>query len=350
MQTLARPTHEEMYKALIEKNPQFEGIFFAAIQTTGIFCRPTCHARKPKKENVEYFPTAKDALDNGYRPCKVCHPLEYSGNAPGWIIDLLQEIDAHPGTRINDTDLRIRGLDPARVRRWFKKYHGITFQSYLRSLRINIAFDNIKQGKNVTGVAFKNGYDSLSGFGETFKNNLGFPPSQSKSNELIVVSRLKTPLGPMLAGATTKGICLLEFTDRRMLETQLERIKKIFRCQIVSGKSDYFKDVESQLQEYFDGKRKQFSVPLELNGTPFQVQVWEELLQIPYGETRSYKQQATAIGNPRAIRAVGRANGDNRIAIIVPCHRVVGADGSLTGYGGGLHRKNYLLNLENANR
>ena len=234
--------------------------------------------------------------------------------------------------------------------RWFKKNHGITFQAYLRSLRINIAFENIKRGNQVTGEAFNNGYDSLSGFGETFKNSLGFPPSQSKSNKLIVITRLKTPLGPMLAGATTKGICLLEFTDRRMLETQLKRLKKRFGGQIVSGSSGFFKEVELQLVEYFKGNRENFTMPLELNGTPFQMQVWEALLNIPYGETRSYKEQAIAIGNPKAVRAVARANGDNRLAIIIPCHRVIGANGNLTGYGGGLHRKNYLLNLENPNR
>ena len=339
-----------MYRALLDKNAQFEGIFFAAVKTTGIFCRPTCHARKPKKENVEYFRTVKGALDHGYRPCKVCSPMEYAGETPDWIMGLLKDIDSQPGIRVKDTDLRNRGLDPSRVRRWFKKQHGITFHGYLRSLRINNAFLNLRHGDKVTWAAFDNGYDSLSGFGETFKNNLGFPPSKSKSNELIVVTRIKTPLGPMLAGATTKGICLLEFTDRRMLETQLERVKKRFRAELRSGQSPFFKDLEEQLLEYFEGDRQQFTISLDIKGTSFQTQVWDALIKIRYGETKSYSEQSIAIGNRKATRAVARANGDNRISIIVPCHRVLGSDGSLTGYGGGLHRKKFLLDLEKLNK
>ncbi len=332
-----------MFTALVEKDSQFEGIFFAAIKTTGIFCRPTCTARKPKPENVAYFASAKDALAHGYRPCKVCQPMQPQGDAPDWVQPLLAEISQNPSLRLRDFDLEKRGIEPSRLRRWFKKNHGITFQAYLRMARINSAFGQIKFGERVTEVAFENGYESLSGFGETFKKTTGFAPKESLQRQIITVTRLLTPLGPMLAGATDEGICLLEFTDRRMLETQIKRLKKWLRAEITPGAHPFFEKLDAQLKVYFEGKLTRFDLPLAQFGTPFQRQVWSVLQEIPFGKTRSYKQQAEAVGNPAAVRAVAKANGDNGIAIIIPCHRVVGSDGKFSGYGGWLWRKEWLL-------
>jgi AraC family transcriptional regulator of adaptative response/methylated-DNA-[protein]-cysteine methyltransferase len=158
-----------------------------------------------------------------------------------------------------------------------------------------------------------------------------------------------TPLGPMLAGASEKGICLLEFVDRRMLETQLRRLERLMNADILPGTDKYFKELFTQISEYFEGQRKTFTLSLDIRGTPFQEKAWAALQEIPYGETRSYADQAKAVGNPAAVRAVAKANGDNRISIIIPCHRVIGSDGKLTGYGGGLWRKQYLLDLESSN-
>ncbi|MBA7553025.1 Methylated-DNA--protein-cysteine methyltransferase [subsurface metagenome] len=188
----------------------------------------------------------------------------------------------------------------------------------------------------------------MSGFTESFKKSTGFSPSKSKHKNVISITRILTPLGPMLAGATDEGICLLEFVDRRMLETQIKRLKKYLHAELVPGNNKYFDELSFQLKEYFDGERKVFDVPLHIPGTEFQLQVWKELQKIPYGKTRSYKEQAIAIDNPKAVRAVARANGDNRIAIIIPCHRVIGNNGELVGYGGGIWRKQHLMNLENA--
>lgn len=350
MQAHPLPDKEIMYQALAQKDSHFEGVFFAAIKTTGIFCRPTCTARKPKAENVEYYASVKEALDHGYRPCKVCRPLQMKGAAPEWLQNLLREVQENPEVRIKDSELESRGFNASRVRRWFKKHHGMTFQAYQRMQRLNEAFGQIKYGQSVTDAAFQNGYDSLSGFGETFKKTTGFAPSESQERLLITITRMETPLGPVLAGATPEGICLLEFTDRRMLETQLERLKKYLKAELLPGNNAHFSVLNEQLQAYFNGKLRYFNLPLVLPGTDFQKQVWEALRAIPYGEIRSYRQQAEAIGNPNATRAVARANGDNRIAIIIPCHRVVGADGSLTGYGGGLWRKQRLLDLERGER
>jgi AraC family transcriptional regulator of adaptative response/methylated-DNA-[protein]-cysteine methyltransferase len=340
------PDSETLYSALVNRDSNFEGIFVVGVKTTGVFCRPTCTARKPKRANVEFFASAHDALLAGYRPCKVCTPLEYKGTAPDWLKPLLTEIDDDPLIRLRDSDLRARGLDPNRVRYWFKKHHQMTFQAYLRALRIGQAFGRIKHGEGVTGTALESGYESLSGFADSFKRTAGFSPSKSQESQLIVTTRILTPLGPMLAGATDDGICLLEFVDRRMLETQLERLSKLLNAECVPGFCKHFDRLSSQLEEYFSGKRRGFDLPLVLPGTPFQQRAWAGLETIPYGTTRSYKEQAEMIGSPNAVRAVAKANGDNRIAIIIPCHRVIGADGDLTGYGGGLWRKQYLLNLE----
>lgn len=349
MMTLGLPDKNVMYNALLHKDSGFEGIFFVGVKTTGVFCRPTCTARKPKKENVEFFPSTIEALKYGYRPCKVCHPLQRNGETPVWLKDLLKEIEQNQVVKFKDADLRERNIDPARVRRWFKRHHGITFQSYLRLLRVNTAFGKIKHGGKVIESAYNLGYESLSGFTESFKKTTGFSPSKSKEKKIITVTRILTPLGPMLAGVIDENICLLEFVDRRMIETQIERLKKYLNAEVVPGQSKLFNKLDIQLREYFDGKRKYFDMPLSLPGTEFQVKVWKELQKIPYGSTRSYQEQSIALGSPKAIRAVAKANGDNRIAIIIPCHRVIGKNGELAGYGGGMWRKQFLFNLEKKN-
>ena len=346
MNTQSLPRKKTMYKAVLERDSSYEGIFYIGVKTTGIFCRPTCTARKPKEENVEYFSNTKDALDYGYRPCKVCRPMEKSGEAPTWIRELLRKINENPGIRLKDYELMQMGLDPARVRRWFKKNHGITFQAYLRSMRINRAFGQLNNDKEVSRSAFDNGFESLSGFNEAFKKTTGFTPSESKNNKVVTVKRILSPLGPIFAGSTDEGICLLEFTDRRMIETQIKRLRKSLKAEFVQGESDHVKKLESQLKEYFAGKRKEFDIPIVFTGTEFQKKSWDALMKIPYGETRSYQDQARNVGDPKAVRAVARANGDNKISIVVPCHRVIAKNGKLAGYGGGLWRKKYLLDLE----
>lgn len=340
------PDSNTLYTALRNRDASFEGIFITAVKTTGVFCRPSCPARTPKRENVEFFDSPRAALLHGYRPCKVCKPMEPKGTPPAWLKPLLEEIHQTPHIKLKDYDLRQRGLEPSRVRYWFKKQHGMTFQGYLRALRIGQAFGRIRHGERVTETAFETGYQSLSGFVDSFKKTADFSPSESTDNDLITTTRILTPLGPMLAGATDDGICLLEFVDRRMLETQLARLTRLMKARVVPGAHEHFNLLNEQLEQYFSGQRKTFDVPLVLRGTDFQKKVWAELQSIPYGCTRSYKEQANAIGSPNAVRAVAKANGDNRIAIIIPCHRVIGSNGEMVGYGGGLWRKQHLLKHE----
>jgi AraC family transcriptional regulator of adaptative response/methylated-DNA-[protein]-cysteine methyltransferase len=340
------PDSNTLYNAILTKDESFEGIFIVGVKTTGVCCRPTCTARKPKQENVEFFNSVREALLHGYRPCKICNPLGNKGEVPAWLEPLLNEVNSNPGIRLTDYDLRTRGIEPHRVRRWFKQQHGMTFQTYLRTLRIGNAFGRIQFGDKVIEAAFESGYESLSGFNESFRKTLGVTPGKSQRYNLITVTRILTPLGPLLAGGTEEGICLLEFVDRRMLETQIKRLQKLLKAEFVPGNNKYFTELNSQIQEYFTGKRKNFTIPLILKGTSFQEKVWKELQTIPYGVTRSYQEQAENVGNIQAVRAVAKANGDNRIAIIIPCYRVIGKNGKLRGYGGGLWRKQYLLDHE----
>ncbi|AYO57846.1 XRE family transcriptional regulator [Chryseobacterium sp. 6424] len=337
---------ELMYQASFDKNPDFEGVFWMGVKTTGIFCRPTCNARKPKPENVEFFSHTKEAILKGYRPCKVCKPLENPEGTPPAIQQLLSELSADPSLKIKDYDLVQRGLEPAAVRRWFLKHHGITFHAFQRMFKLNSAFKKLNSGEHVTDAAFECGYESLSGFGESFKNIFGVAPSQGKSEKVIDLKRIETPLGTMIACADENGICLLEFSDRKALPTELKDISRHFKANIMQGDNPHFKTLEKELAEYFEGTRQQFTVPLSPVGTDFQLKVWEVLRNIPYGTTRSYQEQANILGSPKSVRAVANANGLNKISIIIPCHRVIGSNGLLTGYGGGVWRKQKLLELE----
>ena len=340
------PTADAMYDAVLHRDASFDGIFFTAVRTTGIFCRPTCPARKPARQNVEFFASARDALFAGYRPCKRCRPMESAGSTPDWLRPLLSELEARNGKRWTDQDLRALGMDPARVRRWFKQNHDMTFHAYHRAQRIGRAVRTLNGGASVPAAAFEQGYESLSAFYDAFQGLVGASPGRARSAEPLHFTRVSTPLAPMLAAGTESGLCLLEFVDRRMLETQLARVGTQRGAVVVPGSNAVLEQTRHELDEYFAGRRTRFDVPLLLSGSEFQTAAWNALLGIPFGETRSYAQQAALLGRPSAVRAVGRANGDNRIAIVVPCHRVVGADGSLTGYGGGLWRKRWLLEHE----
>jgi AraC family transcriptional regulator of adaptative response/methylated-DNA-[protein]-cysteine methyltransferase len=342
-------TNEIMYNAILKKDITFEGTFITAVKTTGIFCRPTCTARKPKVENVEFFKTTSEAIQKGYRPCKVCNPLEKIGETPDFIKSILDELNADPSLKFKDWDLIQKGIEPSKIRRWFLKNHGITFHAYQRMFRINSAFKRIQDGEAITTAAFDAGYESLSGFGDSFKAIFGVSPLNSKHKQVINITRLETPLGTMFACAVKQGICLLEFTDRKMLETEFKTLAKQLNATIIQGSNPHFDLLKQQLDEYFTGKRKQFTVPLFSPGTEFQQSVWQILQEIPYGATRNYKQQALVLNKPEAVRAVANANGMNRISILIPCHRVIGTDGSMTGYGGGLVRKKWLLDLEKSN-
>ncbi len=335
-----------MIHAFETRDTRYEGIFFTAVRSTGIFCRPTCPAKKPKRDNVEFFSSVADALATGYRACMRCRPLEPEGAPPPWLRPLLADVERLPDMRWSDSELRARSIDPTRVRRGFKNHHGMSFQAYVRARRLGRACVHIRHGQDLTQAAYGHGYESLSGFRDAFHRRFGETPGRSHSTPLIVFNRLLTPLGPMVAGASDDGLCLLEFADRPMLENQIRRLQARLRAAIAPGDNEHIAQIDEELRDYFAGKLTEFRVTVCLPGSEFQRKVWETVRQIPFGSTSSYDMIARLIGQPQARRAVGRANGDNRIAIVIPCHRVVAADGSLGGYGGGLRRKQLLLDHE----
>ena len=340
------PPHQEMLAAFAERDESYDGAFVAAVRTTGIFCRASCPARRPRPDHVEFFESAGEALAAGYRPCLRCRPLDTNGTAPPWLDPLLAELERDPRRRWTDADLAARGLRPEAVRRWFRRRFGRTFHDYARSRRLSAAVGTLQQGVPVTDAAFDHGYESLSGFNDAIRNLVGTSPGTAGDARLLAVAPIETPLGVMLLGASEGKLCLAEFSDPDRLESQLRRTCRSMKTTLVPGRSAPIADAESQLAEYFAGRRRRFDLPLLPAGTVMQRQIWETLLRIPYGETWSYGQVAAAIGRPRAARPVGQAVGANPISIIVPCHRVIGAAGTLTGYGGGLWRKQRLLALE----
>jgi AraC family transcriptional regulator of adaptative response/methylated-DNA-[protein]-cysteine methyltransferase len=344
------PPRKEMERAFAAKDASYDGVFYVAVKTTGIFCRPSC-ASRPNLENVEFFASVRECLFAGYRPCKRCHPLEANGAPPDWVRQLISRVEAEPDTPLKAADLRELGVTPERARRWFQEHYGMSFAAWCRGSRLAGAFMRIRQGATLDDATFDSGFQSHSGFRDAFSRLFGEAPGQSRNGgECVMITMLGSPLGPLLAGATDRGINFLEYTERRMLEHNLKLLRRRFGCGVVPGQHPLLERLRVELAEYFQGSRRRFTLPLDSRGTPFQANVWEQLRQIPYGETISYDELARRVGQPTAQRAVARANGMNSIAILIPCHRVIGKDGSLTGYGGGLWRKRLLLELEQTGR
>jgi AraC family transcriptional regulator of adaptative response/methylated-DNA-[protein]-cysteine methyltransferase len=335
-----------MERAFLGSDASYDGIFFTAVRTTGIFCRPSCRARKPLPSNVEFFASIKEALGAGYRPCLRCKPADPPGSAPAWVAGLLSAVEQQPERRLRDDDLLRLGVDPARARRYFLDHYGMTFHAYCRGRRLTGALRQLRSGDSLDEVALGTGWDSHSGFREAFERTFGTTPGRSDETACAVTAAIDTPLGPMVAGATDEGLCLLEFTERRRLDAQLVRLRRRLGQPLVPGEHPYLTQMRDELARYFAGDLTAFTVPLVAKGTAFEERVWRALVAIPYGETISYATLASRVHSPGGQRAVGRANGMNRLAIVIPCHRVVNSNGQLGGYGGGLWRKHWLLTLE----
>lgn len=336
---------QEYYQALINKNSAYEGIFYVGVKTTGIFCRPTCPAKKPKFENCEFFTTAKEALLASFRPCERCKPLSHPNQVSDIVRTLVKAIEDNPEKRWKEQDFRELSIDVSTARRQFKKRFGMTFVEYARARRMGVAMKQIRAGNAVIEAQLSAGYESSSGFRDAFSKIMGDAPTRA-NYVILKATWLDTKLGPMIAIADEQGLYLLEFVDRRGLENEVKRLRNKLKAAIIPGETKIIEQITYEMTNYFDGKEIVFRTPIHLMGSSFQKSVWEKLQQIPPGETRSYLEIAKSINAPTACRAVARANGTNPLAIIVPCHRVINANGELGGYGGGVARKQWLLEHE----
>ncbi len=339
-------TAEMMEHAFADRDGSFDGVFYFGVKTTGIFCRPSCPSR-PKRENVEFFRTSTECLVAGYRPCKRCHPLDAQGSAPPWVEELVLRIQTNPSIRLRSSDLLASGVTPERARRWFRDHYGLTFAEWCRNHRLACAFTRIQAGDPLDDAGFEAGFESASGFRTAFVKNFGTAPGAARhSGRRVMVAIWDSPIGPLIAGAHDGGICLLDYIDRRTLSTGLESLRQKFRCALIPGTHPLLERLHVELTDYFEGRLAVFTVPAAPEGTSFQQKVWNELRRIPPGRTISYDELAVRIEQPSATRAVARANATNQICILIPCHRVIGKNGALSGYGGGVWRKRLLLKLE----
>ncbi|MEW7009768.1 bifunctional transcriptional activator/DNA repair enzyme AdaA [Lentilitoribacter sp. EG35] len=340
------PDHDTLYQALLDRNAAYDGQAYVGVSTTGVFCRLTCPARKPKSENCTFYASVGECIEAGYRACKRCHPLTPMASSDPAIAALLAALDEKPEYRWSELDIERMGFDPSTIRRSFKRQFGMTFLEMARQRRLRDGFETISQGGKVIDAQIQANFESASAFRASFAKLLGRAPGSLDSNPTLFADWVTTPLGDMIAVSSQLHLHLLEFVDRKALKTELGKLDKQAKGKLGVGKTDAGEQIRLELEAFFAGKSASFSTPLAFAGSPFQQAVWDELLRIPAGETRSYSDIAKGIGRPSATRAVARANGANQISLVVPCHRVIGADGSLTGYGGGLWRKQKLLEIE----
>lgn len=265
---------------------------------------------------------------------------------PGVVQKLLQAIEENPEKQWKEIDFSAMSTNAKQASRLFKKRFGMAFVSYARARRMGIAMKQIKEKKSIIDTQLVTGYESGSGFRDAFSKIMGAAPMKAGNIHLLRADWLDTPLGPMLAVADEEFLYLLEFVDRRGLEREIEKLRKKMESAIVPGKTAPIYQIKKELSQYFGGRLSRFQTPIQMLGSAFQKEVWIELQKIPPGQTRSYSEVAKELKKPLAVRAVASANGANQLAIVIPCHRVINANGDPGGYGGGVVRKKWLLSHE----
>ena len=333
---------QDAWAAFERRDRSWDGRVIGAVKTTGIYCKPSCPARRPKRENVEFFADAEAARTAGYRPCLRCKPDEVGRDrdAVARAVKLIEQ--AEEPLSLAEVAEAV-GYAPHHFQRLFKRDLGVSPAEYARGLRRERAQDALKENGRVTDAIYDAGYQSPSGFYSDAKERLGMTPSAWRDGgrgETIRWTTFDSALGRMLIAATSKGICRLTFEES---EAALQRYFP--NATLVEDDGGMAELVEGALTA-IDRPAAAPDLPIDVAGTAFQEAVWRELRKIPLGETRSYAQIAAAVGKPGAVRATGTANGSNHVAVLIPCHRVVRSDGSLGGYAGGLDRKRKLLTAE----
>jgi AraC family transcriptional regulator of adaptative response/methylated-DNA-[protein]-cysteine methyltransferase len=342
MSNVARLDADTAWAAFMRRDRKWDGRVIGAVKTTGIYCKPSCPAKRPKREHVQFFATGEEARAAGYRACLRCKPDEVGRDreAVARAVKLIEQAEESPSLAELAATV---GYAAHHFQRIFKRDLGVSPAEYARGLRNQRAQAALRQGGRVTDAIYDAGYSAPSGFYSDAKERLGMTPSAWRDGgrgETIRWTTFDSPLGSMLIAATSKGICRLTFDDS---EASLQRLFP--RATIVKDDGGLKELVEGALAA-IERPLAAPDLPIDVAGTAFQEAVWRELRRIPAGETRSYADIAAAIGHPKAVRAVGSANGDNHVCVLIPCHRVIRSDGSLGGYGGGIERKKKLLASE----
>jgi len=340
---LMRTIDEEAAWAAVERRDRsWDGRVIGAVRTTGIYCKPSCPAKRPKREHVEFFASAEEARAAGYRPCLRCKPDEVGRDREA-VAKAVKLIEAAEESPTLDRLASAVGYAPHHFQRLFKREVGLSPAEYARALRAKRAEGALKSSERVTDAIYDAGYSAPSRFYADAKERMGMAPSAWRDGgrgETIRWTTVDSPLGPLLIAATSKGICRLTFDD------SVQALQRLFpNAELVEDDGSMAELIEGVLAAVKHPATAP-ELPIDVAGTAFQEAVWRELRKIPAGETRSYAQIAAAIGQPKAVRAVGTANGDNHVAVLIPCHRVIRSDGSLGGYAGGLDRKRKLLEAE----
>jgi AraC family transcriptional regulator, regulatory protein of adaptative response / methylated-DNA-[protein]-cysteine methyltransferase len=340
---------DRCWQAVIARDPRRDGEFFFAVSTTGVYCRPSCAARRPRRENVQFFRTPEAAEQAGYRACLRCRPRAFTGNAESdGVKAICRFIEQHLDEPL--TLGRLAGefhQSPFRLQRHFKAVLGITPREYADSCRLKTLKHRLQSGDSVTRAMYDAGYGSSSRLYERTASQLGMTPDKYRRGAIAATIRYTcadSPLGRMLIAATEKGICAIQFgrSDGELIEG----LKREFPFAVRKTDGGGLVSWVNALLRHLRGKDLNASLPLDIRATAFQRRVWTYLQSIPFGETKSYSDVAKAIGKPRACRAVARACATNPVAVAIPCHRVVREDGSMGGYRWGLERKKTLLQME----
>lgn len=351
---MSMPTPEICWQAVVEKDQAYDGLFVVAVRTTGIYCRPSCPARTPLRENVTFYGLPAAARADGFRACKRCQPDQQTAQQAtvAQIEALCAFIDAHLDDPLTLEKLGdYAGWSASHLQRTFKAVMGISPRRYVDARRAALFRAGLKAGQGVLEAGMEAGYRSTSRMHEQSSTHLGMTPSDYRGGAQTLTIRYglgSSPLGVVIVAMTGRGVCALRMGDD---EAQLTRsVIEEFPRALVIRDDDGVSDALQAVLDYLQGWQPHIDLPLDIRVTAFQQRVLDELRRIPYGETRTYGAIARAIGQPNAARAVGNACNRNPVPIIIPCHRVVGSDGNLTGYAFGIERKQHLLDLERQHR
>jgi AraC family transcriptional regulator of adaptative response/methylated-DNA-[protein]-cysteine methyltransferase len=348
---IAQFNDETLWEAVVSKDARYDGEFVFAVSSTGIYCRPSCPSRRPRRDRVRFFALPDAAEQAGFRACLRCHPRQANGSDPK--IELVRracELIAQADESLTLTELSAQlGISSFHLQRTFKKITGISPRQYADSCRAEKFKGSIREGQPITSAMYDAGYSSSSRLYERSTAELGMTPATYSRNgrgAVVNYALAKCDLGYLLVAATEKGICAVRLGSSEIeLETDL---RGEFSAASIARDEGQLRVWVDQILEHLSGQRPDLKLPLDVQATAFQRQVWEALQAIPYGSTRSYAQVAQAIGRPTAVRAVARACATNPVALVVPCHRVIGSDKRLSGYRWGLERKESLLKQERA--